>query len=379
MDYQISAYAVPDYDSGGMDAAVAAHLAAFGISKLVTPETKIVLKPNLLMKRKPAMATTTHPALVAAVVRELKRLGATDITIADSPGGPYTKTLLEGIYRGCGMKQAADAGAKLNTAAGFAVVDAPDATLCRSFGIIDPIRGADLVINLPKLKTHALTGLSGAVKNLLGCVPGMQKPELHLRFSERRRFCRMLVELAQLVNPGFTIVDAVVSMEGEGPSAGTLRETGMTFAAKNPFALDLALCEFAGISAKNVPTITVSQELGLCPRDVFELEYLGEKPLPVPDFIVPAFRTPNFSDRVPAPLRGAVMKLAGAFLEPRPVVKATECTGCGRCKKFCAAKAIEVAEGKAVIDRGKCIRCFCCHEMCPTKSIGLKKAALFRH
>lgn len=378
MDYRISAYAAADYSDERMDAAVAAHFAAFGISKLIEPESRIVLKPNLLMRRKPSAGTTTHPALVAAVVRELRRLGAKNITIADSPGGPYNKTLLESVYRGCGMHEAAEFGAILNLDTGYSQAEAPQAELCRLFEIISPVREADIVINLPKLKTHALTGLSGAVKNLLGCVPGLQKPELHLRFKDKSQFSRMLVELAQLVNPTFTIVDAVVSMEGEGPSSGTLRQTNMTFAAQNPFALDLALCEFAGIPARLIPTVTCSQELELCPRDAFELEYLGEKPLPVPDFILPALKNPNFAEKVPAPFRGIYLAVSAGF-EPRPQIKRDMCIGCGRCAEICAAMAITIEDKKAQIDREKCFRCFCCHEMCPIKAIGIKKSSLFRH
>lgn len=379
MDYDISLFPAQDYDDKTMDAAVAAHFAALDAEKLLKPGMRAVLKPNLLMRRAPSAATTTHPALVAAVIRALRRLGITDIVIADSPGGPYVRASLESVYRGCGMKEAAEHGAKLNTDVSYREIQAPVGGLCKSFNIISPIADADVIINLPKLKTHAMVGLSGAVKNMFGAVPGLQKPELHFRFPNQDHFCKMLVELSRVVTPTLTIVDAVVSMEGDGPSSGKLRQTGMTFAARNIWALDLALCAYMGISPLTIGTVRHSVADGLCPGDPDELHCLGAaRPPKIKSFVLPRSRMLTFSENLPGVLAAMLKIIKPVLLEPRPVIYKNKCVGCGKCAESCAPEAISFIEKKAVIDRQKCIRCFCCHEMCPVKAIGIRRSPLLR-
>ena len=138
------------------------------------------------MKRRPEEATTTHPLVVEAAARLLLDWGASEVTIADSPGGPYTRPLLHSIYETCGMTAAArQSGARLNEDTGFTTLRREENRLVREFSIINPVAEADLVVSVCKLKTHSMTTLSGGVKNLFGCIPGLQKPELHLRFPEK--------------------------------------------------------------------------------------------------------------------------------------------------------------------------------------------------
>ena len=205
---------------------------------------RVTIKPNLLMKRRPDEATTTHPEVVRGVILALRKRGVTDITLADSPGGLYTPAQLSGIYAATGMAQVAqETGVTLNLDCGWQEVPALLGERCRSFNLIDPVAQADCVISVAKLKTHCMTGLSGGVKNLFGCIPGLQKPELHYRYQEREPFCAMLLDLARTVAPVFTVVDAVESMEGDGPSAGQKRETGMLCGCESPFVLDRFLCD----------------------------------------------------------------------------------------------------------------------------------------
>jgi uncharacterized protein (DUF362 family)/Pyruvate/2-oxoacid:ferredoxin oxidoreductase delta subunit len=357
-----------------MAAAVDRHFTLLRAEELLRPGMTVCLKPNLLMKAEATAAITTHPALVEAVIRKLKSMGITDITIADSPGGPFGRAQLEGIYRATGLwKVAKETGATLNLDVGFEARKTEDATLCREFNLIHPIARADAVINLPKLKTHGMVMLSAGVKNLFGCVPGLQKPELHFRFREKSDFCRMLVDLSLLVKPVLTIVDAVDSMEGNGPSGGTIRHTGMIFGSRNLYALDLALCAYVGFSPDEVLTVRHAVDSHLCPATAAEIDWLGEKPDSLPDFTPPDSRPHNFTSHAPAFLRKPTAWLLEHMFESRPVILRDRCIGCGKCAESCAPGAAVVRERKAVIDRKICIKCYCCHEFCPVKAVHIKR------
>ena len=233
---------------------------------------KVLLKPNLLMKRRPEEFTTTHPVVAGAVIRVLKEQGITDIVIADSPGGPYTKPLLSGIYRAAGFTGLAlRYGITVNEETGYREKTRMENSLCKQFYLIDPVLESDYIIDLCKFKTHGMVGLSGAVKNLFGCVPGLMKPELHFRFPEEERFCEMLVDLCETVRPNLTIVDAVDSMQGDGPSGGSLLHTGMLLAGKNPYDIDLLLCKVAGFDPDKIYTVRSAKKRGLSACSVDEL------------------------------------------------------------------------------------------------------------
>lgn len=377
-DSNISALAVWNYNVERLIDTVERHFAALDIWSTLKPGMRVTLKPNLLMKRTPDTATTTHPAMIDAVATVLHNHDITDITLADSPGGPYTRAQLEAIYSACGMRPVADRlDIKLNIDTDAAEIGSETSRICRSFNIINPVHEADFVINLPKLKTHAMTTMSGAVKNLFGCVPGLQKPEFHFRFPEIEDFSRMLLDLSQIVAPGVTIVDAVVSMEGDGPSAGKPRFTGMTFASRNIYALDLALANYIGLAPEEVRTVALSIADGLCPPDASGLTWVsGDPPATLTDFSHPRSKPLSFTDHLHPIFNKPVNWLEKNLLSPRPVVRKRNCIGCHKCVESCSPNAIVLKNGKAVIDYSKCIRCYCCHEMCPVSTIYIRKVKL---
>ena len=372
---EISAIKTPDYSPEILDSAVSRHMSALGLEPLFTPGKKVLIKPNLLMKAAPEQAIATHPAMLAAVLRWLKTRGINDITIADSPGGPYTKSHLEGIYKACGFDSVArEHGAVLNTSTDWVEIPHNNGRACRHFSIISPVQNADLIINLARLKTHGMMMLSAAVKNLFGCIPGLQKPELHFRFQDKATFAEMLVDLCELVKPTVCIVDAVVSMEGDGPSGGTPRETGMTLASLNPHSLDLALCDFIAMPPEHVYTVNAAINRGLCPASAAELDYLNDgRPAQIEGFIFPNSKPLGFYGHVPAIFRGPVKFLSEVAFAPVPVIRKGKCVGCGKCAESCAPKAAVILDRKAVIDYSKCIKCFCCHEFCAFKAIDIKR------
>lgn len=378
MDNRVSAVAVPEYDLSALCGAVERHMQALDVWQDLRPGMKVTLKPNLLARHAPEHAVTTHPAVVEAVTLTLQKHGVRDITLADSPGGPYTKGMLQSIYSGSGMTGVAErTGLHLNLTTSAVPLSRKEAELCREFNIITPVAEADYVINLCKLKTHAMVGYSGAVKNLFGCIPGLQKPDLHLRFPEKERFCRMLVDLSLLVRPALTFMDAVVGMEGNGPSAGTPRHIGQLFAARNPHALDSAVCDLIGLSKEEVLTLAHSIQSGLCPAAASELVWLCDgKPTPIANFCPPDTRSLSLSSLLPPLLRGPFAWVERTLLSPRPAIVKPKCIGCGKCAQSCAPKAITIENGKAVLNRELCIRCYCCHELCPVKAVRIRRAGL---
>lgn len=381
MDNSVSAVKVGEYNAAELVAAIGRHFDALKIWDDLKPGMRVLLKPNLLARRAPEQGITTHPALAEAVAVLLREHGVHDITLADSPGGPYTGPLLEGLYKGTGMAGAAErAGFRLNTGDGWREVPCPVAGPCRSYSLIEPVLEADFVINLPKLKTHAMTTLSAGVKNLFGCVPGLQKPELHFRFPDKEVFAGMLVGLARTVRPGVTLVDAVVSMEGDGPSGGELRHTGMTFAARNVFALDLALCEYIGLRPEEVGTVSQSVAAGLCPSEAGGIDWLCDgRPEPVAGFRHPSTKPLSFTGHIPGLFARPAEWLENKLLSPRPAVRRRKCIGCGKCAESCAPRAMTMEGGRAVLDLEQCIRCYCCHEMCPVKAVEIRRFRLLNH
>lgn len=375
----ISVQHTPSYDPAVVQAAVDRHFELLHLDELIPKEGKITIKPNLLLKRRPEEGTTTHPALVEAVVRRIQKVSNAQITLADSPGGPFTKQALEGIYRASGMEEVAKkTGAVLNYDVGSTHISNPEGKLCKAFDLINPIAEADFIVSICKLKSHCMTGLSGGVKNLFGCIPGLTKPEFHWRYPEERNFCGMLLDLCGTVKPEITFVDAVVSMEGDGPSSGDLRETDMTLCATNPYELDLVLTKVIGRKPEDIPLVDCARERGLCPDSADEVTLCGDPLSTFADFKMPKSRTVDFITSIPKPLRGICEPIIRRYLTPRPKVLTNKCVGCGKCAESCPAHTIAIVDKKACIDRSRCIRCYCCHEMCPIHAIQVKRSRLLK-
>lgn len=372
---QVSCVHVDRYDEELLYRAVKQQFELLGLLSDFHPGIKVLIKPNLIMKRRPDEFTTTHPAVAAGVVRVLQENGVTDIVIADSPGGPYSKALLRGIYDAAGFTELSERyPITLNVDTGYREKENPEGVVCKSFYVIDPVFEADVIIDLCKFKTHGMVGLSGGVKNLFGCVPGLMKPELHFRFPEEKRFCGMLVDLCEAVRPTITIVDAVDAMQGDGPSSGTLLHTGMLLAGRNPYDVDLLLCKAANLNPETVYTVSAAKERGLSAASAEEVEVLGDELRVFSGFVQPTSHGVDFSASLPkwAP------KFIVTHFSSRPKVVRKDCIGCGKCAESCPAKVIDIADRKARIRYDKCIRCYCCHEMCPVRVIKIKRSRFFR-
>ena len=159
----------------GVGAAVEEIFALVPAVQALGPQSKVLLKPNLLAKHPPEHAVTTHPVVVAAVVDALRRRGVTQITLADSSGGLYTEGGMRAVYRASGLLEFCERmGVTVwgKTTSGSRAVEG---TRVHQFTLIDPVLECDFLIDLAKLKTHVMTGMTAGVKNLFGCIPGLQK------------------------------------------------------------------------------------------------------------------------------------------------------------------------------------------------------------
>jgi len=370
------------YDQALLDGVVEKVFSALPAAAALTAETRVLLKPNLLAKHPPEAAVTTHPAVARAVIHALKRRGVRHIVLADSGGGPHSAALAKGAYKVSGLWQVCEEeGVACDTELDYAVKAVPQGRMAREFPLLRAALDADFIINLAKFKTHVMTGCSAATKNLFGCIPGLQKAELHMRFPQKERFGDMLIDLLETVRPQISIVDGILAMEGDGPAGGRPRELGLVLAGEDPLTVDLAVCGLMGLDPMRVPYLAAAHRRGLCGKAADAADIKGEPALyaPIPDFLQPRSyegEELDFSHHVPGFLRPAV-RAVERKAAPKPVVEAKKCVSCGKCAQICPHGAITIA-GKAKIQPSRCIRCFCCHEMCPVKAIKVKSWRIFR-
>jgi uncharacterized protein (DUF362 family)/Pyruvate/2-oxoacid:ferredoxin oxidoreductase delta subunit len=351
-----------------------------GMSSFVKPGDKVLLKVNLLIKRAPEKVTTTHPVMAQALAELVIEAEGMPI-IGDSPGGYhfYNKKVLQSVYETCGMKEAAEkSGAQLNFNTEMIDVSYPEGKIMKTVKTIKPVLEVDKIINIPKIKTHMMTVYSGAVKNLFGIIPGSYKSEYHLRFDDTRVFADLLIDICSFAKPVLTVMDAVIGMEGYGPTAGKPKKVGLVLASSNPYALDVAASHIIGLRPDQVPTIVKSVDRGLCSSDLKDIAIKGEK---LEDVLVKDFKKPTVKvafNYYNIFLPKFIVKKLNKLIKPTPCFNNNLCKGCGMCAQSCPPKAIQMREGKPVVDLNSCIRCFCCHELCNFEAVDIKRPWFIR-
>lgn len=356
----ISVVPCAGYGEKNCEDALESALSAIDGLGWVQPGMVVGIKANLVSMLKPEDAATTHPALICALTRMLRHRGA-EVVVGDSPGGLYTQLYVDRVYAATGMREAETAGARLNHDFGCSEARFPEAVKAKRFEYTAWLDGCDGIINFCKLKTHGMMGMSAAVKNMFGAVPGTRKPEMHYLFPEADDFADMLVDLNEYFRPRLCIVDAVTGMEGNGPTSGTPRDFGCVIAGASPYEVDMACAEIISIPEDAAPTLTAARQRGLAPE---KCQVAGDISAFVRhDVELPPKRDVRFMAGTP------VGKALSAFLSAKPVLKRNICTGCRKCQRVCPADAIEMRGNRPAIDRRKCIRCFCCQEFCPNAAM----------
>ena len=343
-----------------------------GLEAFVKPGETVLLKPNLLTKKRPDEAVTTNPVFVKAVADILLHFGA-KVVIGDSPGGPFTNTLLGTVYKSTGMTWISnETQAVLNKNFGTFTKENPDGLIMKKPTLTDMLNDVDKVVNLAKLKTHAMMAYTGAVKNMFGLVPGVAKLEYHLNISDYDAFADALIDICIAVKPALSFIDGIFGMEGDGPAGGTPVNSKVVLASACPYHLDVAACKFIGLASNDVPILRRLEARGM----VGPIDYTGETPesLRLTPF-VPA-STKGVMNLASPKIPNLLKKFIARYVQTRPVFVQKKCNGCGMCKNSCPAKIIEISDGLPKLDYKDCIRCYCCHELCPNKAVKIHKPLL---
>lgn len=376
MDKRVALVRCGEYDAGQVEAAVRRAVDLLGgMESFVRPGQRVLIKPNLLQPSDPARAIVTHPTVVRAVVKLVHQVGG-QATIADNPAAPLPRLAWSAAYEKVGWAAvAAETGARLNTHIIPQQHPHPEGRLLKRVDVSSFVTEADVVLSLPKLKTHSLMRFTGAVKNLFGVVPGALKFGYHIKLQTTDRFAEMLLDLVSFVRPALTVMDAVAGMDGDGPSAGRPFPIGAVVAGTNPVAVDVAALTLVGHNPTSVPTVAAAMRRGWTTGRAADLELLGDDlaTLQVEGFRLPPGGSHTGMEWAPSFLRqwGIKQLVAGPFVTER-------CIGCGECAANCPMQTIVLVAGRARIALENCIRCYCCHELCPEQAIVLRQPWLGR-
>lgn len=365
-----------NYDDETLYRAVKKHFEAHNIKDEIPKNAKVLLKPNLVTDKEAAFSVTTNPRFVFAVIKCLCEIGIENITVADCPGGALLVfSQIQEVYEKTGYAFLSEY-ARLNTDFTGVDVASPDGFVNKKFNIIKAVTEADYIINLPKFKTHNLTGITAGVKNLFGTIPGLQKPAFHAKYPAVSDFSNMLVELAATVKPNFTIVDAVDIMEGNGPTNGKKRYLGLTFSGKDVFTLDSFIVRMLRIPEENVPTIVAAREKGFVAEEyqtVGDTDFVPEKPILLSELT----RADTTGGKIAARIGTLIDKVSDAVFMQYPQMN-EKCILCKKCIVTCPQKALSIREKRVELDRKKCIGCLCCDEVCTNGAVDIRKKLKMR-
>ncbi len=347
-----------------------------GLDHFAVSGDTVLLKPNLLSPKPSESAIVTHPMIVKALIELLQERGV-EVVVGESSGGGDGKGAVSRTSRAfqvCGLEEVCeDTGAELVNfdRSDYEIIDSPGVT-DESFPIPEQVLEADLVISLPKLKTHTLTMFTGAIKNLYGCIPGMKKTELHGSQPNPESFADMMVDILEIVKPGLSIMDGIECMHGNGPGEGGKKyNLGTVMASSDPVALDKVAESYLGFDNDDVAISTKAGDRGLGERDLENIEIVG-------DFVGP-------EEDLKRPKTGFISFLPDWFLKPiysslqaKPKIIPGECIGCGKCANSCPRDTIYQEGETFEIDHSDCIKCFCCQEICPEGAIEIEEKTLLR-
>ena len=364
MNTKVSIVRCPDY-SHAKDAIIESLELIGGLEKIIKSGDRVLLKANILAARPPEDSVTTHPAVIKAMCELVSDIGGIPI-VGDGSGITHPGATAEAL-KISGIEDAAQkCGAEIVNfeTAGFVEVDVPDAKQFPRLYIAKPILEADVIISLPKLKTHELTYYTGAVKNFFGAVPLKTRKQAHL-LAKRDLFGEAVVDIYSIVKPHLAVMDGIVGMEGNGPAHGTPINTGIVMASYDCVAMDMVASELIGFDPMIIPTnrAALERNIGIGQPEIVgsSLDDVKVKFKPSTGGITtmaPAFLTTSF----------------GRFFTMKPHINTSKCILCGACVLNCSPHAIKEIDGKLEIDDKKCIQCYCCRELCPQNAVEIRKS-----
>ena len=308
---------------------------------------KVLIKPNVLgFYKENSDAIITNPSIVQSLLKEFKNAKVGESSFTDTENNlrklGYWK-FKPVVFEEHELVRVKDESLKI----------------MKNFYIPRLVKEADLIINVPKMKTHTLTKMTGAIKNLYGCIPGGVKQMLHREAVGEKKFSHLLVDIYSHVKPGLNIMDAVICMEGEGPSGGKPKHVGFLLASENAVALDVVASKIMGYHPSEIFAIEDAVERGFGSYDV---QLVGD-----------VNQIPDLKFEKPSRFKRAIAKafLISLARKEKIVCEQEKCVKCGICMRHCPKKAITLNPYPEV-DSKKCIRCFCCIEVCPEHALHLK-------
>lgn len=352
-----------------------------GIEAFVKPEEKILVKPNFLVPSLPESAVTTHPSVMKAVFRMLQETGCTNVLYGDSPGHGSCDHAAHKM----GLSEDSTYGAKRADMSKEVKVKFEEGKTAREFYFCQEALDTDAILNLCKMKTHALERITGAVKNLYGLICGYRKAAGHVSYPNASVFARMLADIHRYTKPRLHIMDGILAMEGNGPSSGDPTPMNVLLLSEDAVALDTVFCHLVYLDAEMVPTNTQGYALGIGTYKEEEMEIYVVSPEGTPQRMsVEELQKQYGKKTFRVDRTGKKRTLLSRYsdfmtsMAKRPVIEKDKCVKCGICVEHCPVpgKAVNFKNGKEKApkyDYKKCIRCYCCQEMCPQKAIRTKR------
>lgn len=325
------------------------------ISFLPFSHAKVLIKPNLLISKTPEKAVTTHPAIIRAIAELLKDYSCT-ISVGDSPGfGSADKVLnTSGI-----MNIVEQLSLSISHFNHNIVKHYDGISPYREFLFGDDPEKYDIIINVPKLKTHGMMGMTLGVKNTFGFIHAFEKARWHFRAGQDRSlFASILIDIHRIVKPSVTVLDGIIGMDGDGPSSGRPRNLGVLGVSKNAFILDNCIERLVHLPYPT-PIMHLAGQHGLLP----DYEITGSNIPEINDFLLP--RTMDTDWNIPY----FAKRLLKNVFTKKPKIHKKICKSCGVCIKICPANALSMRDKGPLFDYTRCIRCYCCQEMCPEGAI----------
>lgn len=373
----VSLKKISTYDPDKMLDALRACLEPLGgMRAFVRTGQRVLLKPNLLGAFDSDRAVTTHPSLVRAAALLVKEAGG-KVVVGDSPG----MSDLPGAMKKSGLTDAlADLDVEVGDFVGQEEFTEPGNVVAKKIHLAAALKSADVVITLPKMKSHVQMVFTGALKNQYGLITGNRKAHYHYRMKTREWLSSLIVDINRIANPALAIMDAVMAMEGEGPSSGEPRLVGALLAGPDLTAVDVAACRLIGLRPETVPLIQAARQQGFGVTEWKNIRMVGDS---LDDLCVTDFKLVKELDDLlkVIPLPMPLLNWLGRKWAPTPEIIAEQCIRCGICKKGCPVSPSAIdpfLDRREKVDGKRCIRCYCCHEFCPVKAIRLRRNLFHR-
>lgn len=330
----------------------------------IKKESKVLIKPNVLIGVKPSKSVTTHPEFLRGLIRLLHE-NRCEVVIGESSSdtGDHATLRALKITGIAGMAQ--EEGVKLIPFETTKLVTKKtDGVVLKEITkplILDEV---DCIINAPKMKTHSLMDITGAVKNMFGSIAGGQKQSFHVEVQDK--FADLIIDVHEANKPAVSVMDAIVGLEGPGPgSGGSPKPTGYILASQNSYALDYLQERIMGFDS-HTAVLDKAIKRGLLVPDQVKIigEYQNKNYKKAKNFS-------NLQNYIPKKMVG----FAFGQIQKKPHFDEKLCIKCKDCFKICPVKAIEMPDYPVLVEN-KCISCYCCHEVCKYKAIELKAKPL---